>query len=43
MSCASGTIALGEAWRLIREGLADAAIAGGVEAPLPPSASAPSP
>ena len=28
MSCASGTIALGEAWRLIREGLADAAIAG---------------
>src|SRR5690606_26086786 len=36
MSCASGTIALGEAWRLIREGLADAAIAGGVEAPLAP-------
>ncbi|MGH7481517.1 MAG: beta-ketoacyl-ACP synthase II [Longimicrobiales bacterium] len=36
MSCASGTIALGEAWRLIREGEADAAIAGGVEAPLSP-------
>jgi 3-oxoacyl-[acyl-carrier-protein] synthase II len=36
MSCASGTIALGEAWRLIREGLADVAIAGGVEAPLAP-------
>ncbi|MCI0432217.1 MAG: beta-ketoacyl-[acyl-carrier-protein] synthase family protein [Gemmatimonadetes bacterium] len=36
MSCASGTIALGEAWRLIREGHADAAIAGGVEAPLAP-------
>jgi len=36
MSCASGTIAIGEAWRLLREGLADAAIAGGVEAPLAP-------
>ncbi|MBI4539785.1 MAG: beta-ketoacyl-ACP synthase II [Gemmatimonadetes bacterium] len=36
MSCASGTIAIGEAWRLIREGAADVAIAGGVEAPLAP-------
>jgi len=36
MSCASGSIALGEAWRIIREGLADAAVAGGVEAPLAP-------
>jgi 3-oxoacyl-[acyl-carrier-protein] synthase II len=36
MSCASGAIAIGEAWRLIRDGLADAAIAGGVEAPLAP-------
>lgn len=36
MSCASGTIALGEAWRLIRDGLADVAIAGGAEAPLAP-------
>ncbi len=36
MSCASGTIAAGEAWRLIREGAADVAIAGGVEAPLAP-------
>jgi 3-oxoacyl-[acyl-carrier-protein] synthase II len=36
MSCASGTIAVGEAWRLIREGAADAAIAAGVEAPLAP-------
>lgn len=36
MSCASGTIAVGEAWRLIRDGLADFAIAGGVEAPLAP-------
>jgi 3-oxoacyl-[acyl-carrier-protein] synthase II len=36
MSCASGTIALGEAFRLIREGQVDAAIAGGVEAPLAP-------
>lgn len=36
MSCASGTIAVGEAWRLIREGSADIAVAGGVEAPLAP-------
>lgn len=36
MSCASGSIAVGEAWRLIRDGLADVAIAGGVEAPLAP-------
>jgi 3-oxoacyl-[acyl-carrier-protein] synthase II len=36
MSCASGAIAIGEAWRLIREGQVDAAIAGGVEAPLAP-------
>ena len=36
MSCASGTIAVGEAWRLIREGSADLALAGGVEAPLAP-------
>ena len=34
MSCASGNIAIGEAWRLIREGAADVALAGGVEAPL---------
>ena len=36
MSCASGTIAVGEAWRLIQGGLADVAVAGGVEAPLAP-------
>jgi 3-oxoacyl-[acyl-carrier-protein] synthase II len=36
MSCASGTIALGEGWRLIREGEADVVVAGGVEAPLAP-------
>lgn len=36
MSCASGTIAVGEAWRLIRQGAADVAVAGGVEAPLAP-------
>lgn len=36
MSCSSGTIALGEAWRLIREGTTDVAISGGVEAPLAP-------
>jgi 3-oxoacyl-[acyl-carrier-protein] synthase II len=36
MSCAAGTIALGDAARLIREGSADVAIAGGVDAPLAP-------
>lgn len=36
MSCASGAMAIGEAWRLIRDGSADVAIAGGVEAPLAP-------
>lgn len=36
MSCASGTIAVGEAFRLIREGSVDAAVAGGVECPLAP-------
>ena len=36
MSCASGTIAVGEAFRLIREGTSDVAVAGGVEAPLAP-------
>jgi 3-oxoacyl-[acyl-carrier-protein] synthase II len=36
MSCASGTIAIGEAFRLIRDGSADLAVAGGVEAPLAP-------
>ena len=36
MSCASGTIAVGEAFRLIRDGTSDAAVAGGVEAPLAP-------
>lgn len=32
-SCASGTIAIGEAFHLIREGYADLILAGGVEAP----------
>lgn len=36
MSCASGTIAIGDAWRLIRDGTADVVVAGGVEAPLSP-------
>lgn len=36
MSCASGAIAIGDAWRLIRHGEADVALAGGVEAPLGP-------
>ena len=36
MSCASGAIAIGEAWKLIRHGEADVALAGGVEAPLSP-------
>lgn len=34
MSCASGTIAIGEAFRLVRDGSADIMIAGGAEAPL---------
>lgn len=36
MSCASGTMAIGEAWRLIRDGIVDVALAGGAEAPLAP-------
>jgi len=35
-SCASGTIALGEAMRYIRDGLADVIVAGAAEAPLSP-------
>jgi 3-oxoacyl-[acyl-carrier-protein] synthase II len=34
MSCASGTIAIGEAYRQIRDGYADVMVAGGAEAPL---------
>ena len=37
-SCAAGAVALGEAFRLIRAGGADAALAGGVEVPLSPFA-----
>jgi len=36
MSCASGTIAVGEAFHAIREGRADVMLAGGAEAPLAP-------
>lgn len=36
MSCAAGAIAIGESWRLIRDGLADVAIAGGIETPIAP-------
>ncbi|MCU0625714.1 MAG: beta-ketoacyl-ACP synthase II [Gemmatimonadaceae bacterium] len=36
MSCASGAIAIGEAWRLVKTGEADVMIAGGAEAPLAP-------
>jgi 3-oxoacyl-[acyl-carrier-protein] synthase II len=36
MSCASGTIALGDSFRQIRDGYADVMIAGGAEAPLAP-------
>jgi 3-oxoacyl-[acyl-carrier-protein] synthase II len=36
MSCASGTIAIGEAFRHIRDGYADVMITGGAEAPLAP-------
>jgi 3-oxoacyl-[acyl-carrier-protein] synthase II len=35
-SCASGAIAIGEAYRLIRDGRVDLMLAGGVEAPLAP-------
>ncbi|MDR3403766.1 MAG: beta-ketoacyl-[acyl-carrier-protein] synthase family protein [Chthoniobacter sp.] len=35
-SCASGVISVGEAMRYIRDGMADAMIAGGAEAPLSP-------
>ncbi len=34
--CAASAVAIGEAWRAIREGLCDAAIAVGAEAPLQP-------
>src|SRR5205809_400371 len=36
MSCASGTIAVGDAFRAIREARADVMLAGGAEAPLAP-------
>ena len=36
MSCASGTLAIGEGMRLIRDGYADVMVAGGAEAPLAP-------
>ena len=36
MSCASGTIAVGDAFRAIRHGYADVMLAGGAEAPLAP-------
>jgi len=36
MSCASGAIAVGDAWREIRTGAADVMLAGGIEAPLAP-------
>lgn len=35
-SCASGVIAVGEAMRYIRDGMADVMVAGGAEAPLSP-------
>jgi len=35
-SCASGTIAIGNAFRAVRDGYADVMIAGGVEVPLAP-------
>jgi 3-oxoacyl-[acyl-carrier-protein] synthase II len=36
MSCASGTMAIGDAFRQVRDGYADVMIAGGAEAPLAP-------
>lgn len=35
-SCASGAVAIGEAFHAIRDGVVDAALAGGAEAPLAP-------
>ena len=35
-SCAAGTVALGEAFRFIRQGHADVMLAGGAETPLTP-------
>ena len=36
MSCASGTIAIGDAFRQVRDGYADVMVCGGAEAPLAP-------
>ena len=36
MSCASGTVAIGDAFRQVRDGYADVMLAGGAEAPLAP-------
>lgn len=36
MSCASGALAIGQAFRLVRSGEVDVAVAGGAEAPLAP-------
>ena len=36
MSCASGTIAIGDAFRQVRDGYADVMLCGGAEAPLSP-------
>jgi 3-oxoacyl-[acyl-carrier-protein] synthase II len=36
MSCASGTIAVGDGFNLVRDGLVDVSVCGGVEAPLGP-------
>ncbi|HYW09273.1 MAG TPA: beta-ketoacyl-ACP synthase II [Longimicrobium sp.] len=36
MSCASGAIAVGDGWRMIRDGDVEVVLSGGVEAPLAP-------
>jgi 3-oxoacyl-[acyl-carrier-protein] synthase II len=36
MSCASGAIAVGDGWKMIRDGETDVVVSGGVEAPLAP-------
>ena len=36
MSCASGAIAVGDGWRMVRDGEVDVVLSGGVEAPLAP-------
>ena len=42
-SCASGAVAIGQAFQAVRSGMVDVAVAGGAEAPLAPLTHEPSP